>query len=76
MLHYSQVAGDMLFHDTKFDMAQVVDYFRLKGDGDLALLYEMEPSELTKSRGIAECSAANRSTILLEYLILNPSNTV
>ena len=47
-----QVAGDMLFQDAKFDMAQVLNYFRLHGDGDLAIYYQMEPEEKTSTRGI------------------------
>ncbi|KAK7069818.1 hypothetical protein SK128_016027 [Halocaridina rubra] len=61
------VAGDMLFQDSKFDMAQVVDYFRRKPNGDLAIYYEMEDSESTTSRGIVEvCPQTNRIVKFLE----------
>ncbi|XP_076061938.1 uncharacterized protein LOC143037500 isoform X2 [Oratosquilla oratoria] len=61
------IAGDMLFQDCRFDMAQVVDYFRRKEDGDLAIYYEMEPCESTTSRGIVEvCPQTNRITRFLE----------
>ena len=50
----------MLFQDTKFDIAQVVNYFRLKKDGDLAIYYEMLPEESTTSRGIVEVDTKNR----------------
>ena len=51
----------MLFQDHKFDIAQVLNFFKLKGDGDLAIYYEMEPEEKTTSRGIVEvCSKTNR----------------
>ncbi|CAH1796088.1 unnamed protein product [Owenia fusiformis] len=53
------VAGDMLFQDQRFDVAQVVKYFKLKGDGDLAMLYEMEQSECTSTRGIVHLAEDN-----------------
>ena len=49
-----------MFQDTKFDMAQVLKYFRLKGDGDLAIYYEMMPEEDTRTRGIVEVDLNNR----------------
>jgi len=49
----------MLFQDAKFDMAQVVSYYRQKGDGDLAIYYEMEPEEDTSSRGLVEVSSGD-----------------
>ncbi|XP_078585263.1 uncharacterized protein LOC144867260 [Branchiostoma floridae x Branchiostoma japonicum] len=60
------VAGDMLFQDQKFDLSQVLDYFKLK-DGELAIYYEMEPSERTESRGIVEVEkTTNRISRFLE----------
>lgn len=53
------VAGDMLFQDTNFDIAQVVNYFHLKKDGDLAIYYEMLPEENISSRGIVEVLPSN-----------------
>ena len=54
----------MLFQDSKFDLAQVQRYFRLKQDGDVAIYYEMENEERTSSRGIAEvCCTTNRYSI-------------
>ena len=56
-----QVAGDMLFHDQKFDLAQVINYFNLHNDNDLAIYYQMEPGESINSRGIVEvCSSTNK----------------
>ncbi|XP_071527136.1 uncharacterized protein [Panulirus ornatus] len=61
------IAGDMLFQDSKFDIAQVIDYFHRKPDGDLAIYYEMEKSEHTTSRGIVEvCPKSNRILKFLE----------
>ncbi|XP_022111077.1 uncharacterized protein LOC110990394 [Acanthaster planci] len=54
------VAGDMLFQDHNFDITQVVDYFKRKR-GELAIYYEMEPTELSRSRGIVDvCPTTNR----------------
>ena len=50
------VAGDMLFQDAKFDIAQVLKYFQLKNEGDLAIYYEMEDEEIQSTRGIVEVS--------------------
>ena len=47
------VAGDMLFEDQNFDVGQVMKYFQHK-DGNLAIYYEMEKGEDTRSRGIVE----------------------
>ena len=47
------VAGDMLFEDQNFDVAQVIKYFSHK-DGELAIYYEMEKCEDTRTRGIVE----------------------
>nr|XP_045582385.1 probable glucuronokinase 2 isoform X1 [Procambarus clarkii] len=61
------IAGDMLFQDSKFDIAQVIDYFHRKPDGDLAIYYEMEDSECTTSRGIVEvCQTTNRILKFIE----------
>ncbi|XP_042863158.1 probable glucuronokinase 2 isoform X1 [Penaeus japonicus] len=61
------IAGDMLFQDSKFDMAQVLDYFYRTPDGDLAIYYEMESSEPTFSRGIVEvCPKTNRISKFIE----------
>ncbi|XP_048588400.1 glucuronokinase 1 isoform X2 [Nematostella vectensis] len=60
------VAGDMLFQDRNFDIAQVVKYFKLKC-GELAIYYEMDPSEATETRGIVEvCPSTNRILRFLE----------
>ena len=40
----------MLFQDAKFDIGQVIKYFSLKSDGDLAIYYEMEEEELQAKR--------------------------
>ena len=49
------------FQDSKFDIAQVVDYFSHNPDGDLAIYYEMEEHESTTSRGVVEvCPTSNR----------------
>ena len=40
----------MLFQDAKFDIGQVIKYFSLKSDGDLAIYYEMEEEELRAKR--------------------------
>lgn len=45
-----EVAGDMLFQDAKFDVGQVLRYFSLKADGDLAIYYEMEAEETANQR--------------------------
>ena len=50
----------MLFQDAKFDIGQVLSYFRLKKDADLAIYYEMESMEKTSTRGIVEVGADNR----------------
>ena len=47
------VAGDMLFEDQNFDVSQVVKYF-LHKNGELAIYYEMESCEDTRTRGIVE----------------------
>ncbi|KAK8403266.1 hypothetical protein O3P69_000414 [Scylla paramamosain] len=61
------IAGDMVFQDSKFDIAQVVDYFSHKPDGDLAIYYEMEENESTTSRGLVEvCPESNRILKFLE----------
>ncbi|MCL4125542.1 UNVERIFIED_CONTAM: hypothetical protein GTU68_028943 [Idotea baltica] len=61
------IAGDMLFQDCKFDMTQVLDYFRHHPDGDLAIYYNMHDFETTSSRGIVEvCPQTNRITKFLE----------
>ena len=49
----------MLFQDAKFDVSQVLMFFKRKHDGDLALLYEMEQEESTCSRGIVEIDASS-----------------
>ncbi|XP_071806247.1 uncharacterized protein [Asterias amurensis] len=60
------VAGDMLFQDHNFDITQVVDYFKRK-KGELAIYYEMEPTELSQSRGIVDvCPLTNRITRFME----------
>ncbi|XP_030834314.1 probable glucuronokinase 2 [Strongylocentrotus purpuratus] len=65
------VAGDMLFQDHKFDITQVIHYFRRK-EGELAIYYDMEPTENITSRGIVEvCPQTNRITQFLE----KPSKT-
>ena len=56
---HGQVAGDMLFQDHKFDIAQVINYFHLKR-GHLAIYYEMEAEEVASSRGIVEVASGNR----------------
>ena len=54
------VAGDMLFEDQNFDVSQVIKYF-LHKDGELAIYYEMETCEDTRTRGIVEVdSCTNR----------------
>ncbi len=40
----------MLFQDAKFDIVQVLQYFNLKADGDLAIYYEMEEEELRNGK--------------------------
>ena len=51
----------MLFHDQKFDVAQVLNYFNLHKDSDLAIYYEMDPAEPISSRGIVEvCPNTNK----------------
>ena len=50
----------MLFQDAKFDISQVLDYFRLKKDADLAIYYEMEEEEKSETRGIVEVNAENK----------------
>lgn len=58
--HVLVVAGDMLCGDQNFDIIQVLKFFRLK-DGELAIYYEMEESEITSSRGILEvCPMTHR----------------
>ena len=42
----------MLFQDAKFDIGQVIKYFSLKSDGDLAIYYEMEEEELQAKRWV------------------------
>ncbi|XP_031548705.1 uncharacterized protein LOC116286363 isoform X2 [Actinia tenebrosa] len=60
------VAGDMLFQDGNFDMAQVIKYFKLK-KGELAIYYEMHGMEQTETRGIVEvCPLTNRIERFLE----------
>ncbi|XP_071488373.1 uncharacterized protein [Diadema antillarum] len=60
------VAGDMLFQDHKFDVTQVIHYFKKK-KGELAIYYDMEPTENITSRGIVEvCPQTNRITKFLE----------
>ncbi|KAK8738549.1 hypothetical protein OTU49_003931 [Cherax quadricarinatus] len=66
------IAGDMLFQDSKFDIAQVIDYFRRKTDGDLAIYYDMEESEPISSRGIVEvCHQTNKILKFLEKPLPN-----
>ncbi|RXG60477.1 putative glucuronokinase 2 [Armadillidium vulgare] len=61
------IAGDMLFQDCKFEMSQVLEFFRHKSDGDVAIYYEMHESESTLSRGIVEvCSETKRIMKFLE----------
>ena len=50
------VSGDMLFEDQNFDVGQVIRYFQLR-DGELAIYYEMESYEDTRTRGIVEVDA-------------------
>ncbi|KAJ8034154.1 Glucuronokinase 1 [Holothuria leucospilota] len=60
------VAGDMLFQDHKFDILQVVHYFKKKS-GELAIYYEMEDTESCTTRGIVEvCHTTNRITKFYE----------
>ncbi|XP_046854466.1 uncharacterized protein LOC124447545 [Xenia sp. Carnegie-2017] len=60
------VAGDMLFQDQKFDICQVINYFKTK-KGELAIYYEMDESESTRTRGIIEvCPTSNRIVKFLE----------
>ncbi|KAK3744354.1 hypothetical protein QZH41_016482, partial [Actinostola sp. cb2023] len=60
------VAGDMLFQDRNFDIAQVIKYFKLK-KGEVAIYYEMDDTEQTETRGIVEvCSSTNRIQRFLE----------
>lgn len=55
----------LALQDSKFDIAQVVDYFWHKPDGDLAIYYEMEENESTFSRGVVEvCPESNRWVFL------------
>ncbi len=49
----------MLFQDDKFDLAQILNYFRVKPDGDLVIYYEMEPGEECTTRGIVEVNPTN-----------------
>ena len=49
----------MLFQDSKFDVAQVIAYFRLRRM-DLAVYYEMLPEETMNTRGIVELDSDNR----------------
>ncbi|XP_028400045.1 glucuronokinase 1-like isoform X2 [Dendronephthya gigantea] len=60
------VAGDMLFQDQKFDICQVINYFKTK-KGELAIYYEMDEGESTRSRGIIEvCPTTNKICKFLE----------
>ncbi|XP_069470184.1 uncharacterized protein [Ambystoma mexicanum] len=60
------IAGDMLCADQNFDIAQVLKFFHLK-NGELAIYYEMEPGEITSSRGIVEvCPDTHRVTKFYE----------
>ena len=63
-----QVAGDMLCQDAKFDVSQVLAYFKRKCDGSLALLYDLEPEERTETRGIVEMDATTNRLYLAATL--------
>jgi glucuronokinase len=53
----------MLFY-SNFNIAQVLGYFKIKGD--LAVCYELDSTESTDSRGIVEMDSNNRITKFLE----------
>eukprot|EP00094_Tigriopus_californicus_P010415 TCALIF_10047-PA protein Name:"Similar to GLCAK2 Probable glucuronokinase 2 (Arabidopsis thaliana)" AED:0.09 eAED:0.09 QI:195/0.5/0.6/1/0.75/0.8/5/28/500 len=55
------IAGDILFQDQKFDLAQVTNFHGTKADGDLAIYYELGNDERIETRGIIEvCPFTNR----------------
>ena len=54
----------MLCQDAKFDVSQVLAYFKRKCNGDLALLYDLEPEEDTASRGIVEMDVTTNRCVL------------
>ena len=64
----------MLFQDHKFDVSQVLTYFRRKEDGDLALLYEMEAEEVTSSRGIVEMDVSSNRCLKLAFRFVKGTN--
>ena len=62
----------MLCQDAKFDVSQVLAYFKRKCNGDLALLYDLEPEEDTASRGIVEMDAStNRCDLSFKLSLSN-----
>lgn len=68
------IAGDILFQDQKFDLAQVTNFHGTKSDGDLAIYYELGDDEKIESRGIIEvCPFTNRIVRFLEKP--NPDET-
>lgn len=56
------VAGDMLFEDQNFDVSQVIKYFSRK-NGELAIYYEMETCEDTRTRGIVEVDSRTNQIV-------------
>lgn len=44
----------MLFEEGTFDVTQVLRYFTVKQDGDLAMCYELDEKTSTHNRGIIE----------------------
>ena len=51
-----QVAGDMLFEDARFDLGEVVRYFKAKANGEVAVYYKLSPDDNTCCRGIVDIS--------------------
>ena len=62
-----QVAGDMLFQDARFDLGQVVRFFKSKGNGDVAVYYQLGSDEGTHTRGIIDITPGSSRYALLKY---------
>ncbi|XP_018010788.1 probable glucuronokinase 2 [Hyalella azteca] len=61
------IAGDMMFQAGKLKIKDVVDFWREHPDGDVAVCYSLQSSELTTSRGILEVDdLSKRVTKFLE----------
>ncbi|XP_028666078.1 glucuronokinase with putative uridyl pyrophosphorylase [Erpetoichthys calabaricus] len=69
------IAGDMLCADQKFDIAQVLRFFKMR-EGELAIYYEMENDEETTSRGIVEvCPDTHRIIKFYEKPVAGITNS-